>query len=109
MLNPGDVALQRSYILETNLVWFFKRASWKLKMSVLNRLACQFKHSETDTPVALRPHVIKSFLKYIHETHPNIASMCWILEPIAESLIRHHRLRPDDNWDAISTELVRYL
>jgi hypothetical protein len=32
-----------------------------------------------------------------------------ILEPIAESLIRHHRLRPDDDWDAISTELVQYL
>jgi hypothetical protein len=46
---------------------------------------------------------------YIHETHLNIVNMYRILEPIAESLIRHNRLRPDDNWDAISTELARYL
>jgi hypothetical protein len=37
------------------------------------------------------------------------SSICRILEPVAESLIRNHRLCPGDDWEAISTELVHYL
>jgi len=48
---------------------------------------------------------LKSLLEHIQEVHPNIVSMCRILEPAAERLIKTHRLSRDDNWDAISEEL----
>jgi len=48
---------------------------------------------------------LKSLLKHIHEGHQNIISMCQILEPVAESLVRNHRLSSDDDWDMVSKEL----
>ena len=52
---------------------------------------------------------LKSLLKHIHEEHSNIVSMCRILEPIAQSLVRNHQLSSHDNWDTISKELGQYL
>ena len=52
---------------------------------------------------------LKSLLKYIHEAHPNIVSMCRILEPVATSLVRNHQLSSHDDWDTISKELGEYL
>ena len=52
---------------------------------------------------------LKSLLKRIHEEHSDIVSMCGILEPIAQSLVRNHQLSSDDNWDTISKELGQYL
>ncbi|KAH6704131.1 hypothetical protein BKA61DRAFT_617941 [Leptodontidium sp. MPI-SDFR-AT-0119] len=39
---------------------------------------------------------LKLLLKHIHETHPNIVSMCRILEPVATSLVRNHQLSSHD-------------
>jgi hypothetical protein len=33
---------------------------------------------------------LKSLLKHIHETRPNIISMCRILELVATNLVRNH-------------------
>jgi hypothetical protein len=33
---------------------------------------------------------LKLLLKHIHEAYPNIVSMCRILEPVAQSLVRNH-------------------
>ena len=52
---------------------------------------------------------LKLLLKHIHEMHPNIVSICRILEPVATSLVRHHRLSSDDDWDTISKQLREHL
>ncbi len=54
-------------------------------------------------------HAYLKLLKHIHEAHPNIVSMCRILEPIAQSLVRNHQLSSHDDWDTISKELGQYL
>ncbi|KAH7379024.1 hypothetical protein BKA64DRAFT_242991 [Cadophora sp. MPI-SDFR-AT-0126] len=52
---------------------------------------------------------LKLLLKHIHETHPNIVSICRILEPVATSLVRNHQLSSHDDWDTISKELREHL
>ncbi|KAH6719563.1 hypothetical protein BKA61DRAFT_714197 [Leptodontidium sp. MPI-SDFR-AT-0119] len=52
---------------------------------------------------------LKLLLKHIHETRPNIVSMCRILEPVATSLVRNHQLSSHDDWDTISKELREHL
>ncbi len=52
---------------------------------------------------------LQLLLKHTHEAHPNIVSMCWILEPVAQSLVRNHQLSSHDDWDTISKELGQYL
>lgn len=52
---------------------------------------------------------LKSLLKHIHEVHPNVVSICRILKPAAERLIKTHRLSRDDKWDTVSEELENYV
>ncbi|KAH6668373.1 hypothetical protein B0J14DRAFT_600566 [Halenospora varia] len=52
---------------------------------------------------------LKSLLKHIHKERSDIVSMCRILEPVAESLVRNHQLSSHDDWDIIPKELGQYL
>ena len=72
---------------------------------MLALLRLKFSYSATGVD---HPH-LKSLLRHIHEAHPNVVSMCRILEPAAGSLIRNHRLSTDDNRDATFKELEQYL
>ena len=51
---------------------------------------------------------LKSLLKHIHKERSDIVSMCRILEPVAQSLVRNHQLSSHDDWDTISKELGQY-
>jgi hypothetical protein len=48
-------------------------------------------------------------VRHIHQSYPQVINMCQVLEPVAESLMYHHRHLDDDDLEDVTQDLVRYL
>lgn len=52
---------------------------------------------------------LKSLVELVRRSHPHMLKMCEILQPAAESLVHHHRLRDDADFNAIAEDLKQYM